>query len=154
MIITLDELTPAVLNKAIGRYYKEYESKSKTCLRWPHGWLFNIQPHNATTVEITWLAVHAEWRGRGIRKQLIAHMRQEMQTRGYRLLLVATLAPSYDEGPIEDGYAVTRAFCLSAKFLCIGKGSDPPCCWSCLSKSMIFSSPPNSLITKSGSNPG
>jgi GNAT superfamily N-acetyltransferase len=91
-----------------------------------------LQPHNATTVEITWMAVHAELRGHGIGQRLIERLRQEMQARGYRLLLVATLAPSHDEGPVEDGYAATRAFYQTVGFLAVcevplysGVGSDP-----------------------------
>jgi GNAT superfamily N-acetyltransferase len=123
-----------------------YESGRQACaqaVRTSEGWVavsdgrvvgfLTIQPHNATTVEITWMAVHADWRGQGIGKQLIEHLRQEMQTCGYRLLLVATQAPSYDDGgPVEDGYAATRAFYHKGGFLDVcevplywGVGSDP-----------------------------
>jgi GNAT superfamily N-acetyltransferase len=87
-----------------------------------------VQPHNATTAEITRMAVRADLRGQGIE-----HLRQEMQVRGYHLLLVATQAPSYDDGgPPEDGYAATRAFYHKVGFLDArevplywGVGSDP-----------------------------
>lgn len=122
-----------------------YESGRQACaqaVRTQEGWaavsngrvvgFLTIQPHNATTVEITWMAVHADWRGQGIGKQLIERLKQELQTHSYRLLLVSTLAPSFDEGPVEDGYAVTRAFYQKVGFLPVcevplywGVGSDP-----------------------------
>src|SRR5579883_2172685 len=86
--------------------YFGYESGRQACaqaVRTSEGWVavsdgrvvgfLTIQPHNATTVEITWMAVHADWRGKGIGRQLIERLRQEIQARRYRLLLVATLAP-------------------------------------------------------------
>ncbi len=91
-----------------------------------------VQPHFATTVEITWMAVHAEFRGQGVGQQLIGHLRQEMQARGCRLLLVATLAPSYLQDTKEDVYAATRAFYQAVGFLALqevplywGVGSQP-----------------------------
>lgn len=79
-----------------------------------------VQPHGTTTVEITWMAVRADLRGQGIGRRLIERLRQEMQAGGYRLLLVSTLAPSYEgdtEGPAEEGYAATRAFYQGVGFL-------------------------------------
>jgi GNAT superfamily N-acetyltransferase len=122
-----------------------YESGRQACaqaVRTSEGWVavsdsrvvgfVTVQFHGATTVEITWMAVQADWRGQGIGRRLIERLRQEMQARGYRLLLVATLAPSYDEGPVEDGYAATRAFYQRVGFLAVcevplywGVGSDP-----------------------------
>ncbi len=91
-----------------------------------------LQLHGVTTIEITWMAVHANLRGQGIGRRLIERLRQEMQAREYRLLLVATFAPSYDEGSVEDGYAATRAFYQAVGFLALcevslywGIGSDP-----------------------------
>lgn len=91
-----------------------------------------VRDHFTTTAEITWMAVHAQYRGQGIGRQLIQHLKQEMQEREYKLLLVATLAPSYDEGPVEDDYASTRAFYQTVGFLPVcevslywGVGSDP-----------------------------
>ena len=123
-----------------------YESGRQACaqaVRTSEGWVsvsdgrvvgfLTVQPHNATTVEITWMAVHADLRGQGIGRRLIERLRQEMQARGYVLLLVATLAPSYDDGgPVEDGYAATRAFYHQVGFLDVcevplywGVDSDP-----------------------------
>ncbi len=91
-----------------------------------------VQSHFATTLEITWMAVHAQYRGQGIGRQLIQRLRQNVQAQGCQLLLVATLAPSFDEGPIKDGYAGTRAFYQAMGFLPLqeiplywGVGSQP-----------------------------
>ena len=125
-----------------------YEAGREACaqaVRTSEGWVaalggrvvgfLTVQIHNATTLEITWMAVHAAWRGQGIGKRLIERLRQETQARGYRLLLVATLAPSYEgdtQGPAEEGYAATRAFYHTVGFLDVcevplywGAGSDP-----------------------------
>src|SRR5215469_3948902 len=123
-----------------------YESGRQACaqaVRTSEGWVavsdgrivgfLTVHPHGTTTVEITWMAVQADQRGQGIGRRLIERLRQEMQARRYRLLLVATLAPSYDDGgPVEDGYAATRAFYHQVGFLDIcevplywGVGSDP-----------------------------
>lgn len=125
-----------------------YESGRQACaqaVRTSEGWgavsegrivgFLTMQPHGTTTVEITWMAVRADLRGQGIGRQLIERLRQEMQARGYRLLLVSTLAPSYEgdtQGPVEEGYVATRAFYHKVGFLDVcevplywGVGSDP-----------------------------
>lgn len=110
-----------------------YEHGRQACaqaVRTSEGWVavsagqvvgfLTVQPHGSTTVEITWMAVWADLRGQGIGRQIIERLRQEMQARGYRLLLVSTLAPSYEGdtgGPAEDGYAATRAFYHKVGFL-------------------------------------
>ena len=125
-----------------------YEAGRAACaqaVRTSEGWVaaldgrvvgfLTLQPQNATTVEITWMAVQAERRRQGIGRRLIERLRQETQARGYRLLLVSTLAPSYEgdtAGPVEEGYAATRAFYQTVGFLAVcevplywGVGSDP-----------------------------
>jgi GNAT superfamily N-acetyltransferase len=130
---------------SLPRYFG-YEAGRAACaeaVRSSEGWVatldgcvvgfLTVQDYFDTTAEITWMAVHVQHRGQGIGKQLIQRLRQETKARGYRLLLVATLAPSYDEGPTEDGgYARTRAFYQAAGFLPVrevpfywGEGSDP-----------------------------
>ncbi|MBO0777453.1 MAG: GNAT family N-acetyltransferase [Ktedonobacteraceae bacterium] len=124
------------------------ESGRRACaqaVRTSEGWVavldgrvvgfLTVQSYFDTTVEITWMAVHAEFRGRGIGRRLIERLRREVQARGYRLLLVSTLAPSYEgdtEGPAEEGYAATRAFYQAVGFLPLqevplywGVGSQP-----------------------------
>src|SRR5262245_23414459 len=84
-----------------------HEGGRKACaqaVRSSEGWVavldgrvvgfLTIEPHFATTVEITWMAVQVELHGQGIGRTLIDHLRQAMQARACRLLLVATLAPS------------------------------------------------------------
>jgi GNAT superfamily N-acetyltransferase len=122
-----------------------HEGGRKACaqaVRTSEGWaaildgrvvgFLTVQPHNATTIEITWMAVHAGQRGQGIGRHLIERLKHEMQARGYRFLLVATLAPSYNESHVEDGYASTRAFYQTAGFLPLcevplywGTGNNP-----------------------------
>lgn len=87
-----------------------------------------VEPHFATTLEITWMAVHADYRGQGIGRQLMSRLQQEAQIRGYRLLLVATLSPSVD----DEGYAARRAFYQAVGLLPLqevplywGVGSQP-----------------------------
>jgi len=94
-----------------------------------------VHPQNATTVEITWMAVQAERRGQGIGRRLIERLGHETQAQGYRLLLVSTLAASYEgdtAGPLEEGYTATRAFYQAVGFLAVcevplywGVDSDP-----------------------------
>ena len=125
-----------------------YESGRQACaqaVRTSAGWVavsdgrivgfLTVHPHGTTTVEITWMAVQADLRGQGIGRRLIERLRQETQAQGYRLLLVSTLAPSYEgdtEGPAEEGYAATRAFYQALGFLAVcevplywGVGGDP-----------------------------
>jgi GNAT superfamily N-acetyltransferase len=134
-----------------------YETGREACaqaVRTSEGWVatldgrvigfLTVQPQNATTVEITWMAVHAERRGQGIGRRLIERLRQETQAQGYRLLLVSTLAPPMREilrvrskrATLRRGLSIKRwAFWPSVKFLCTGEwAAIQPCCWSCLSK--------------------
>jgi GNAT superfamily N-acetyltransferase len=68
------------------------------------------KPWFATSREITWMAVHAAWRGRGIGSLLIDHLAQLATRERCRYLLVTTLSASIPEPGVEDGYARTRAF--------------------------------------------
>jgi IclR family transcriptional regulator, acetate operon repressor len=52
------------------------------------------KPWFATTREITWMAVHAEWRGNGIGGRLIEHLAGLATREGRRFLLVTTLSAS------------------------------------------------------------
>ena len=58
-----------------------------------------------------------------------------MLTRTCRLLLVATLAPSYDEGATKDGYAATRAFYQAVGFLAL---QEVPLYWGVGSQSALL----------------
>jgi ribosomal protein S18 acetylase RimI-like enzyme len=66
------------------------------------------------TPEITWLAVHADHRRRGLGRELLDALRLQLGAGGDRLLLVKTLSDRSDPGP---EYAQTRAFYLAMGFL-------------------------------------
>jgi ribosomal protein S18 acetylase RimI-like enzyme len=67
--------------------------------------------------EITWMAVRADRRRRGIGHALIDRLTDELEAAGRRTLLVLTVSPS-DPGPEpDDGYQSTRAFYRSAGFV-------------------------------------
>lgn len=76
-----------------------------------------LRRHFDTTTEITWMAVHAQHRRQGIGRALIQHLRQDLQDQGSLLLIVTTLAPSYDEGNVADGYHGTRMFYKAQGFI-------------------------------------
>lgn len=69
-----------------------------------------VDRHLATSGEITWMAVRADARGRGIGAALIDALAAELRAEGRSLLLVLTLAASVPEPGVADGYARTRAF--------------------------------------------
>lgn len=67
--------------------------------------------------EITWMAVRADRRRRGIGHALIDRLADELEVVGRRTLLVLTVSPS-DPGPEpDDGYLSTRAFYRSVGFV-------------------------------------
>jgi ribosomal protein S18 acetylase RimI-like enzyme len=67
--------------------------------------------------EITWMAVRADRRRRGIGHALIERLTDELIAAGRRILLVLTVSPS-DPGPEpDDGYQSTRAFYRSVGFV-------------------------------------
>lgn len=67
--------------------------------------------------EITWMAVRADRRRRGIGHALIERLAERLAAEGRRILLVLTVSPS-DPGPEpDDGYQSTRAFYRSTGFV-------------------------------------
>jgi GNAT superfamily N-acetyltransferase len=60
-------------------------------------------------VEITWMAVHSDRRGRGIGRALLDRLAAELAGTA-RYLVVTTLSDSVPEPGVEDGYARTRRF--------------------------------------------
>jgi ribosomal protein S18 acetylase RimI-like enzyme len=76
-----------------------------------------VRHHFATSAEITWMAVHAAHRRRGIGRALIRQLCADLSADGYRLLLVFTLASSEEEDAFPDGYAGTRAFYQAQGFI-------------------------------------
>ncbi len=67
--------------------------------------------------EITWMAVHADRRRRGIGHELIDRLVDELEAAGRRTLLVLTVSPSDPSPEPDDGYQSTRAFYRSAGFV-------------------------------------
>ena len=77
------------------------------------GFLTTARPY-PTTPEISWLAVRAPDRRRGIGRALIDAVSDQCRADGVRLLLVKTLSDREDPGP---EYAETRAFYLAMGFV-------------------------------------
>ncbi len=75
-----------------------------------------VMRHFPASAEITWMAVRADRRGRGLGGQLIAHLCVTLTAEGCQLLLVMTLSSLCDEGGTTDGYGRTRAFYRSHGF--------------------------------------
>lgn len=75
-----------------------------------------IEQHDPSSAEITWMAVHAEHRRRGLGRRLIGHVVAELPREGVHMLCVLTLGPSVPD-PGEDTYDGTRAFYLSTGFV-------------------------------------
>jgi GNAT superfamily N-acetyltransferase len=73
--------------------------------------------HFPETSEITWMAVHADRRGRGVGRALIGRLAGELKGQGRRLLLVLTVSGLEEEPGITDGYNRTRAFYRSVGFV-------------------------------------
>ena len=87
------------------------------------GFLTIARPYPQTP-EISWLAVHARDRRRGIGRALIAALSDQLRTHGDRLVLVKTLSDRTDPGP---EYAETRAFYRAMGFVPVAElDLDPP----------------------------
>ena len=71
--------------------------------------------HSPESVEITWMAVRADQRRRGIGRLLIEHVMTTLTERGARFLSVLTLGPSVPED-VDDGYEGTRRFYATVGF--------------------------------------
>jgi len=74
-----------------------------------------FEAHSAESVEITWMAVHAEHRRRGIGRSMIEHASANLAARGVRFVSVLTLGPSVPED-VPDGYDGTRRFYRAVGF--------------------------------------
>jgi GNAT superfamily N-acetyltransferase len=62
-----------------------------------------------TSIEVTWMAVHAEWRRRGVGRDLLAILIENLPE-GIRHVVVTTLSQATPEDGGEDTYAGTRRF--------------------------------------------
>jgi ribosomal protein S18 acetylase RimI-like enzyme len=67
--------------------------------------------------EITWMAVRADRRRRGIGHALIDRLSEQLAAEGRRVLLVLTVSPSDPGDEPDDGYQSTRAFYRSTGFV-------------------------------------
>ena len=67
--------------------------------------------------EITWMAVRADRRRRGIGHALIDRLAEQLTAEGRRVLLVLTVSPSDPGLEPDDGYGSTRAFYRSTGFV-------------------------------------
>jgi GNAT superfamily N-acetyltransferase len=76
-----------------------------------------IQPWYDSAHEITWMATHADLRGRGLGKALIGRLVDDARTSNRAVLLVTTLSESVPEPGVQDGYVQTRAFYRSCGFI-------------------------------------
>ncbi len=63
----------------------------------------------SASVEITWMAVHDRWRRRGIGRELLAALTENLPA-DVRYLVVTTLSQATEEDDREDTYADTRRF--------------------------------------------
>jgi GNAT superfamily N-acetyltransferase len=75
-----------------------------------------FRPHFAGSAEITWMAVHARHRRRGIGRALIERLVAERADAGDRMLFVLTLGPSVREDG-SDTYEGTRRFYRALGFV-------------------------------------
>jgi GNAT superfamily N-acetyltransferase len=73
--------------------------------------------HFPETSEISWMAVHADRRGRGIGRALLRQLTGELKGQGRRLLLVLTVSSLEEEPGVDDGYHRTRAFYRAVGFV-------------------------------------
>ena len=79
------------------------------------------EPRHEEAVEITWMAVDRNVRGRGIGTRLVETLAAERRAAGCRLLLVLTVSPNDDEpDPRDGGYEATRSFYRSVGFTLTG----------------------------------
>lgn len=66
--------------------------------------------HNDESAEITWMAVHANQRRRGIGSMLMDDAVPRLAADGVRMLCVLTAAESQEGPVVADGYEGTRRF--------------------------------------------
>ena len=87
-----------------------------------------------TAAEITWLAVHAGKRRRGVGRRLVDAFLAEVGP-GVRYAVVTTLSEATPEPGVEDGYAGTRAFWRRCGFAPV---FDPAGWWSAENQAVVM----------------
>ena len=69
-----------------------------------------VERHFDHAAEISWMAVHADHRRRGLGHLLVERLCRDLAAEGRRVLLVLTVSPSDPGEEPPDGYQATRAF--------------------------------------------
>lgn len=76
-----------------------------------------VEPRFDDSAEITWMAVRADRRRRGVGRMLLDRLAADTVAAGRRFLLVLTVSPSDGPDEIPDGYQATRAFYQASGFV-------------------------------------
>jgi ribosomal protein S18 acetylase RimI-like enzyme len=74
-------------------------------------------PRFDEAAEITWMAVRADRRRRGIGHALVSSLEELLASEGRRTLVALTVSPSDPGDEPPDGYQATRAFYRSVEFV-------------------------------------
>lgn len=69
-----------------------------------------LQQHEAGSMEITWMAVHADHRRRGIGRELLEHAVSSVRASDIRMLFVLTAGATDEPDRPGDNYTGTRRF--------------------------------------------
>jgi NAD(P)-dependent dehydrogenase (short-subunit alcohol dehydrogenase family)/ribosomal protein S18 acetylase RimI-like enzyme len=75
-----------------------------------------VERHFEQAAEISWMAVHADHRRRGLGRALVERLCRDLAAEGRRVLLVLTVSPNDPGEEPPDGYQATRAFYRSVGF--------------------------------------
>jgi ribosomal protein S18 acetylase RimI-like enzyme len=78
-----------------------------------------IEASTSETAEITWLAVHADHRRRGIGRRLVEQVADVLTHEGTQMLCVMTLGASVPEPGVADSYEGTRTFYRRVGFVAV-----------------------------------
>lgn len=76
-----------------------------------------VEPRFDECLEVTWMAVHAGRRRRGVGRMLMDRLATDARSEGRRYLLVLTVSPTDGPDEIPDGYQATRAFYRANDFV-------------------------------------
>lgn len=76
-----------------------------------------LERHDPLSAEITWMAVRADRRGRGIGRGLVERCVSDLAGAGVQFLSVLTVVESEPDWRETDNYADTRAFYRALGFL-------------------------------------
>jgi ribosomal protein S18 acetylase RimI-like enzyme len=76
-------------------------------------------PRFDETTEVTWMAVRADRRGRGIGHALISSLEDIVRADGRRAIVLLTVSPNDPDPERPDGYGATRAFYRSMGFILV-----------------------------------